>query len=128
MGIVLIIHRILGEMILPLLIVIAAIYLTVTWKPSAPPSPVARLFPALVGIQVLLGIIWWVFGIVQGNPLYLSFPFILHPIIGLVAGGFTGAAQRRGLFSNLGRWAPLAQLGVLLLLVLANVAIAMMAT
>jgi hypothetical protein len=127
MGIVLDIHRIFGEMVLPLLIVVAAIYLTVTWKPDAPPNVVARIFPALVGIQVLLGLIFWVFGIVQGNPTYLSFPFILHPIIGFIAAGFTGAAMRGRLFRGLGRWAPLASLAVLLLLVVANVFIALRA-
>jgi hypothetical protein len=125
MDIIFTIHRVLGQMILPLLIVVVAIYLSVTWKPNAPASPVARLFPALVGLQVLLGLLYWVVGIAQGNPRYLSFPFILHPIIGLIAGAFAGMAQRRGLFRNLGRWQPLATLGVLLLLVLVNVFIAM---
>jgi phosphate/sulfate permease len=127
MGIIFTTHRILGEMVLPLLIVLAAIYLTVTWKPNAPASPVARLFPALVGIQVLLGLLYWVVGIVQGRTTFLAFPFILHPILGLITGAFAGMAQRRGLFRNLGRWEPLATLGVLLLLVLANVALAMTA-
>jgi hypothetical protein len=127
MGIVLTIHRILGEMVLPLVIILAAIYLTITWKPDAPPNPVARLLPPLIGIQVLLGLIWWVFGIVQGNPLYLSFPFILHPLIGFIAGGFIASALRRGFFRGLGRWAPLASLAILLVIVIANVFIALRA-
>jgi hypothetical protein len=127
MGTVLIIHRILGEMVLPLLIILAAIYLTITWKPDGPPNPVARLLPPLVGIQVLLGLIWWVYGIVQGNPQYLSFPFILHPLIGLIAAGFIASALRRGFFRGLGRWAPLASLAILLVFVIINVIIAVRA-
>jgi hypothetical protein len=127
MSIILGIHRIFGEMVLPLLIVVAAIWLTVSWKPNSPPNAVARLFPVLVDIQVLLGLIFWVFGIVQGNGAYLSFPFILHPILGLLAAGFAHRALKGGPFRGLGRWAPLASLGVLLILVIANVAIALAA-
>jgi hypothetical protein len=127
MGVLFLIHRILGEMILPLAIIVAAIWLTVSWKPNAQPNAVARLFPVLVDIQVLLGIIYWVFGIVQGNPRYLSFPFILHPIIGLLAAGFAHRALSGSMFRGLGRYAPLAALAVLLVLVLVNVALARMA-
>jgi hypothetical protein len=126
------IHGVFGEMILPLLTIVAAIYLTVTYKPDAPRGFVARAFPPLVGIQVLLGIILWVFllfstsGATQAR--YYSFPFILHPVIGILAAGFVEMAMgRRNLFGRLGRWASLATLGVVLLLILANVFIAMQA-
>ena len=55
MNVLFTIHQIWGERVLPLLIVLAAIWFTVTWKPDAPASTVARLFPVLVDIQVLLG-------------------------------------------------------------------------
>jgi hypothetical protein len=120
------IHRILGEMVLPLLIVIAAIWLTVTWKPGAPASPIARLFPVLVDIQAMLGLIYFVFLIIGGNMAVLSFPFILHPLLGLVAVGFGHwALQENGPFRGMGRWAPLAALAVLLVLVIASVVLAM---
>ena len=124
MDVLLSIHKIFGERVLPLLIVLAAIWLTVTWKPDAPPSLVARLFPILVGIQVLLGIIYWLYLLIGGNMLMLSFPFILHPLIGVIAAGFAQMAVKGGPFRRLGRWAPLASLLVLLVLVIANVMLA----
>ena len=126
MSVVLGIHRILGEMVLPLLIVIVAIWLAVTWKPGAPANPIARLFPALVDIQATLGLIYFIYLLVSGNTSVLSFPFILHPLIGLVAAGVAHMAVKGGgPFRGLGRWAPLASLAVLLVLVIANVALAM---
>ncbi|GAB4441206.1 MAG: hypothetical protein OHK0015_38220 [Chloroflexi bacterium OHK40] len=122
------IHGVFGEMVLPLLIVLAAIYLTVTYKPGAPRGPVARIFPVLVDIQVTLGIILWIYllfstsGPTQAR--YLGFPFILHPLIGILASGLAHAATGpRNPLRNLGRWAPLASLGVLLVLVVSNVVI-----
>jgi hypothetical protein len=57
----------------------------------------------------------------------LSFPFILHPLVGIIAAGFAHRAVKGGLFGGLGRWAPLAWLAVLLLLVIVNVILAMTA-
>jgi hypothetical protein len=96
MSVIFTIHQIFGERVLPLLIVLAAIYLTVTWKPDAPPNVVARLFPPLVGLQVLLGIIYWLYLLIGGNTLMLSFPFILHPLIGILAAGFTQTVDKGG--------------------------------
>ena len=118
------IHQIFGERVLPLLIVLAAIWLTVTWKPDAPPNLVARLFPPLVGIQVLLGLIYWLYLLIGGNMLMLSFPFILHPLFGFIAAGVAQMAIKGGPFRRLGRWAPLAALLVLLVLVIVNVMLA----
>lgn len=122
------IHGVFGEMILPLLIVAAAIYLTVTYKPDAPRGPVARIFPVLVDIQVTLGIILYVYllfttsGPTQAQ--YLGFPFILHPIIGILAAGLAHmAVGAKNPLRSLGRYAPLASLAVLLVLVLSNVLI-----
>lgn len=122
------IHSIFGEMILPILIVAAAIYLTVTYKPGAPLSPIARAFPILVDLQVGLGILLWIVNIVSipgGAAYYLGFPFILHPIIGIIAAGLAHmAVGARNPLRSLGRWAPLASLAVLLLLVISNVLLA----
>jgi hypothetical protein len=124
MSVIFTIHQIFGERVLPLLIVLVAIWLTVTWKPDAPPNPVARLFAPLVGIQVLLGIIYWLYLLIGGNTNVLSFPFILHPLIGFIAAGVAQMAVKGGPFRRLGRWAPLAALLVLLVLVIANVMLA----
>ena len=124
MNVIFTIHQIFGERVLPLLIVLAAIYLTVIWKPDAPPNIVARLFPPLVGLQVLLGLIYWVYLLIGGNTKVISFPFILHPLIGFIAAGVASMAVRGGPFSRLGRWAPLAALLVLLVMVIANVILA----
>lgn len=127
MNVVYAIHNTFGERILPLLIVLAAIFLTVTYKPNAPRSPVARIFPVLVDIQVTLGLIYWVYLLIAGadQARYLGFPFILHPILGFLAAGLAHAATGpRNPMRRLGRWAPLASLGVLLVLVISNITIA----
>src|SRR5436305_15057914 len=98
------IHRILGERVLPLLIVIAAIWFTVTWKPDAPVSLIGRFFPVLVDIQVTLGIIYYLYLLIGGNMRVLSFPFILHPLFGLIAAGVAHMALKGGPFRRLGRW------------------------
>ena len=119
------IHQIFGERVLPLLIVLAAIWLTVTWKPNTPPSIAGRVLTVLVGIQVLLGIIYWLYLLVGGNMRMLSFPFILHPLIGIAAAGFVQIAVKGGgPFRRLGRWAPLTALLVLLVLVIVNLMLA----
>jgi hypothetical protein len=120
------IHALVGERILPLLIVLTAIWLTVRWRPGARPDIVARIFPVLVDIQVTLGIIYFIYGLVAGRAgAYLSFPFILHPILGVLAAGIAHMGQRgRGPGSGLGRWAPLVSLGLLLVIVLVNIMLA----
>jgi hypothetical protein len=121
------IHRIFGEMVLPLLIVAAAIYLTVVYKPGAARRPVERIFPVLVDLQVLLGIIYWVFLLTLpgGAARFLGFPFIIHPILGILAAGLAHmAVGAKNPLRSLGRWAPLASLAVLLILVLGNIVIA----
>jgi hypothetical protein len=124
MGVIFTIHQLIGERILPLLIVIAAIWFSVTWKPDAPANIIARLFPVLVDIQVTLGIINWLYLLIGGNPRMLSFPLILHPLIGLLAAGVAHMAVKGGPFRRLGPWASLASLAVLLVLVIANIMLA----
>jgi hypothetical protein len=128
MSVIFQIHSVFGEMVLPVLIVLAAIYLTVTYKADAPRNLITRVFPVLVDIQVTLGIIYWIFVLLsttgETQARYLSFPFILHPIIGIIAAGLAHMATgARNPMRSLGRWAPLASLGVLLVLVISNVLI-----
>lgn len=126
MNIIYTIHQILGERVLPLLIVVAAIWFTITWRPDARAGVPARAFAVLVDIQVMLGLIFFVYMLLRGaGARYLTFPFILHPIIGLLAAGIAhGAVKPDGPARRLGRWGPLVALLVLLVLVIGNVMIA----
>jgi hypothetical protein len=125
MDVVFTIHQIFGEQVLPILIILVAIWLVVAWKPGAPPHPAARIFPVLIDIQVTLGLIFFVFSLINGHSAYLTFPFLLHPIIGFLAAGVAHMSVRPdGPARALGRWAPLATLGVLLALVVANIFLA----
>lgn len=126
MNIVFMIHSIFGERVLPLLIVVAAIWFTVAWRPDAQPGVPARVFAVLVDIQVMLGLIFFVYMLVTGaGARYLSFPFILHPILGLLAAGIAHRAVKPdGPARRLGRWGPLVVLVVLLVLVMVNVSLA----
>jgi hypothetical protein len=123
------IHRIFGEMVLPLLIVAVAIYMTMVYKPGAARGPIERFFPLLVDLQIGLGTIYWLYLLtlpgLAGR--YLGFPFILHPLIGLIAAGLAHmAVGAKNPLRTLGRWAPLASLAVLLILVLSNITVAVM--
>lgn len=122
------IHATYGEMILPLLIVLAAIYFAIAWRPGSEKTPATRLFPVLVDLQFTLGLIWWVYGIVAGFGTaagYLGWPFILHPILGLLSVAIAHVSvSPRGPFARLGRWGALAGLALLLVSVLAGVVIA----
>jgi len=121
------IHQIMGERVLPLVTVLAAIWLTVRWRPAAKRDLVARFFPILIHVQVLLGLIYFVYRIASGDAAnLLAFPFLLHPVLGFLAAGIASMAMRPGSFaSRFGRWTPLITLGLLLVIVVANVAIAM---
>ena len=123
-------HAIYGREVLALIIVAAAIYLTATYKPGVAPGIVARVFPVLIDIQVGMGILYWIY-LLFASPIrdyYLSFPFILHPILGIIAAGLAHmAVGKNNPLRGLGRWAPMASLAVLLILVLSNVAVVMVA-
>ena len=124
MSILYTIHSMFGERILPLLIVIAAIVLT--WRPDLLKTRAARLFPVLVDIQVTLGMLWFVFLLVQGDGArLLAWPLIAHPILGFISAGVAHmAVSSKGPFAKLGRWAPLVGLIVLLITVLIGVTLA----
>lgn len=116
-------HRILGEMILPPLIVAAALWFTLTWRPDAPPDLPARLFPALVDIEVTLGLIAWGYLFWLGAPMLTRFPLMAHPLLGLLAIAAAHlAVSRRSPLRRLGRWSPLVALALLLLIVLGAIA------
>lgn len=126
------IHQIFGERVLPLLIVIMAVWLTVNWKPDNPqPNFVARLFPLLVMWQFALGLLYWIYGMVALGltSTYLSFPFILHPILGalavIVAARAVKPNPEKSILSRmlqpLGRWAPMVALLLLFFIVAGSI-------
>ncbi|WP_298401694.1 hypothetical protein [uncultured Chloroflexus sp.] len=122
------VHAIFGREVLSVLIVAAAFYLAFTYRPNAPRSPVARIFPVLIDIQATLGLIYWLVGIFTGISYFLSFPFILHPFLGLVTAVVTHLLfGARNPFARLNRWAGPAASAVVLVLVLSNAMIAIMA-
>lgn len=115
------IHRIFGEMILPILILLAAIWFALSWKPDGERNLAARILPVLIDIQVTIGIVLFVNGAVQGNLKYLSFPFLLHPLLGLITAGYGHLAVKGKPFGNLKRWQIPVSFLVLLVLVLINI-------
>jgi len=122
------IHQLFGERVLPILTLLTAIWLTVRWRPAVEPGFVARLFPMLINFQVLLGLIYFVYRIAIGAAAnLLTFPFLLHPVLGFLAAGMATTGMRPGGFATrFGRWGPLIVLGLVLVIVVTNVAIAMM--
>jgi hypothetical protein len=66
MGTIFLVHRLFGGMILPLLLLGAAIWFTVSWKPERWPGRPARIFHILVDVQFLLGLSYWIYLIVRG--------------------------------------------------------------
>ncbi|HWQ13178.1 MAG TPA: hypothetical protein VNL77_10275 [Roseiflexaceae bacterium] len=120
------VHSIFGERVLPVLIVLVAVWLAVVYRPERGVPRLARLFPALVDLQATLGIIYWVYGLATGLAgTYLGFPFVLHPLLGLISAGVAHMAVRpRGPFAALGRWAPLVALLVLLATVVGGIVLA----
>ncbi len=126
MGTILAIHALFGERILPLLVIIAAIAFTVTWRPNTPPNRWLRLFPVLVDIQVTMGLIYWAYliaiGGAAGAATYLSLPFLLHPILGLLSAGIAHMAVKPvGPLKQLGRWGALVTLAVLLVSIVGGI-------
>jgi hypothetical protein len=104
---ILVAHRLLGERVLPPLILIAAIWFSVTWKPDGGRSLPARLFPILVDIEVTLGVVSWIYLLSLGATHILQAPFIVHPILGLLAVGAAHlAVGTRNPFRRLKRWSP----------------------
>lgn len=120
MATIFLIHRWFGGLFLPLLLLIAALWFTVTWKREQWPGRPARAFRILVDIQFLLGLSFWTYMILAGaGARYLAFPFILHPLMGLLAATVANLAVRPNTrLDRLGRWAPMASLGALLVIVL----------
>ena len=116
-------HRIVGSMVLPLLLLLAAIWFTATWKPSTWPSrsgtPVSRADrPAILARPGLLDRS----DRAGGAAYYLAFPFLLHPIAGLIATVVAQLLVRPNAISaRLGRWTPLLSFVSILVLVMGAV-------
>jgi hypothetical protein len=124
MDVIIVVHTIFGERVLPILIIAAAVWFTISWKPDQGRTLPGRVFVWLVAIQFVLGLVQWVYGLIIGIPNYLSFPFLLHPVLGLLAVGVAhmGVNPKPGSFlARLGRWGPLAALALLLVIVLASI-------
>jgi hypothetical protein len=120
------IHNIFGERVMPVLVLLALVWLAVSWRPEAKRHVAARVLPILIDVHVTLGLIMYIFGAVVGNLVYLTFPFLLHPVVGLATAGYAHFAVRGVPFRRLGRWSVVASLGLLLLLIVANIVLAKM--
>jgi heme A synthase len=117
MNIIFMTHRILG-MLLPVLILGAAIWFTIAWKPNTWPQRPLRLLLGLIGLQIALGVIFGGYLIAVGAGAKFLSLFLLHPLLGILAMGITRKAIRpNGLTMRLGRWGPLA-LSALLIVVI----------
>lgn len=131
MGTIRLIHGIFGEMVLPLLTIIVAAWLTATWKPDEPAKKPARIFAVLVDIQVALGIIYYIYGVIVGGSLgakITSMPFLIHPVLGILAAGVAHMAVKPdGPFRKLGRWSALVGLIIVVILIVSAAMVARMA-
>jgi hypothetical protein len=118
------VHTIFGERVLPLLIIIAAVWFTIQWKPDQGRTLAGRVFVWLVAIQFVLGLVQWIYGLAIGNSSYLSPLFLLHPVLGLLAvlvAQWSVTIKPGSPLARLGRWGPLAGMAVLLLIVLGSI-------
>jgi len=101
------IHKILGEMILPVLIIAAAVVAPILWSPDQGRSPWMRVLAVLIDVQVTLGLVWWIYSFDAGFALSRglgSAAFLLHPLLGFATAGFGHvAASARSPFRKLGR-------------------------
>jgi hypothetical protein len=121
------IHNLFGERVLPVLIVVALVWLAVSWRPEVSGRHIAaRLLPILIDIHVTLGLVMFIVGTATGRVDYLQFPFLLHPVVGLATAGYGHMAVKGVPFRRLGRWSVVASLVVLLLLILLNIVLAKM--
>ena len=126
MSYVFLIHRIVGSMVLPLLLLVAAIWFTIAWKPTTWPTQPARAFRVLVGLQGLLGLVYWIFQLVWAAQATIwRFPLCCTrssaSLPWLPPSCWCG---RTALSARLGRWTPLVSFVSILVLVVGAVIIA----
>ncbi len=113
-------HRIFGERVLTVLIVLGIIYLAATWKSENQRPVVGRILAVLVDIQVALGLLLYGLQMVGGR----AFPpsIFLHALLGILAAGVAHMAAKNPPFlAKMGRFSPIAGFGVSLLLMLVAV-------
>jgi|HigsolmetaAR206D_1030411.scaffolds.fasta_scaffold11483_2 hypothetical protein len=131
MDIIRTIHSVFGEMVLPLVTIAVAAWLTATWKPDQPAQVLGRIFAVLVDIQVALGIIYYIYGVIAGGSLgakITSMPFLIHPVLGILAAGVAHMAVKPdGPFRKLGRWSVLVGLIIVVILIVSAAMVARMA-
>lgn len=118
------VHNLFGERVLPVLVIVALIWLAVSWRPDAPRHIAARVLPILIDVHVTLGLIIFIFGTAIGRREYLFFPFLLHPIVGLLTAGYGHMAVKGLPFRRLGRWSVPVALALLLGLIVLNIVLA----
>jgi hypothetical protein len=119
------IHNLFGERVLPVLVLAALVWLAVSWRPDASKHIAARALPVLIDLHVTLGLVIFVLGASLGQP-YFVFPFLLHPLVGLLTAGYGHVAVRGVPFRRLGRWSVVASMGLLLVLIILNIVLAKM--
>ncbi|MFQ5839430.1 MAG: hypothetical protein ACE5HK_01755 [Candidatus Methylomirabilales bacterium] len=112
-------HRLFGERILPILLLCGVLWLILTWKPGALRPVLARVMAVLIDLQVALGLIVFLYGVMVRylNPLNARVWLHLGLAI-LSAGAGHVAAKNPPALARLGRWSPLVGFGGALVLLL----------
>lgn len=120
MDVVFTIHRMFGERVLTVLILVGMIYLAATWKADNESPAIGRILAVLVDLQVTLGLILYGMGMMQG----IAFPSqaYTHAAMGVLAAGVAHMAAKNPPFlAKLGRFSPVVGFGATLALMLGGV-------
>lgn len=113
-------HRIFGERVLTVLIVLGIIYLAATWKAENERPVIGRILAVLVDIQVALGLV--LYGVLMAAGRAFPPTVFVHALLGLLAAGVAHMAAKNPPFlAKMGRFSPIAGFGVALLLMLVAV-------
>lgn len=120
MEVVFSVHRIFGERVLTVLIVLGMIYLAATWKSEDKAPAIGRILAVLVDLQVTLGLV--LFGLGMINGLAYGPQAYTHAAMGVLAAGVAHMAAKNPPFlAKLGRFSPVVGFGLSLVLILAGV-------